>query len=83
MAKAERKAKMQKMASDLIARGYPHGKRASRPTHANYPKMGEVGSAAYRRLLAKKRKSNSEAAVEPMFDTKSAKRRGKNYKKAA
>jgi hypothetical protein len=62
MAASERRAKSQKSAADLIKRGFPHGKRASRPTHNNYPKIGEVGSAAYRRLMAKKRNSYSKAA---------------------
>ena len=50
MGKAEQKAKNSKMAADLVARGIWHGRRMTKPSHANYPKLNEVGSAAYRRL---------------------------------
>lgn len=56
MGKAEERAKMSKMASDLIARGYPHGKRMSKP----FPNSGGLtmvfapGSTKYQRLMASK-----------------------------
>lgn len=49
MGAAENRNKSQKMAADLVARGYPHGRRQSKGLD-NIPRMGEVGSAAYRRL---------------------------------
>lgn len=52
MALADQRAKSAKMAKDLIARGFYHGRRQSSP----YPNSGgmtfrltDVGSAAYRR----------------------------------
>lgn len=42
-------------AADLIRRGYPHGRRFTKGLD-NIPKLSDVGSAAYRRLMAKKRK---------------------------
>lgn len=54
MGKTERRNASQKMAADLVARGFWHGKRQSVGL-SNIPKMGEVGSAAYRRMIAKKR----------------------------
>jgi hypothetical protein len=50
MGRAESKAKNSAMASDLVARGIWHGKRTTTPRHNNYPKLTDVGSAAYRRL---------------------------------
>lgn len=50
MGAAENRAKSSKMASDMKAKGIYHGKRTTKPTHANYPKSNEVGSAAYRRM---------------------------------
>ncbi len=38
------------MAADLLKKGIWHGKRMTKPMHANYPSTTEVGSAAYRRL---------------------------------
>lgn len=44
------------MAADLKRRGINHGKRTT-STHAPAaPKMSDVGSAAYRRLMDRKRK---------------------------
>lgn len=57
MSKTNQRNASQKMAADLIARGYPHGRRMSVGL-SNIPKMGEVGSAAYRRLMAKKSGQN-------------------------
>lgn len=56
MALAQQREKSAKMAKDLIARGYPHGKRASKP----YPNSGGttgldlrmVGSSKYQRRQA-------------------------------
>lgn len=52
MGKSERKNKDQGMAADLLRRGLWHGKRATKGL-SNVPAMGEVGSAAYRRRIAK------------------------------
>lgn len=49
MGASERRVKDQKMAADLIKRGYYHGKRQSKGLD-NVPKMTEHGSAAYRRM---------------------------------
>lgn len=54
MGRAEHKAKNSAMAADLKARGYYHGKRMSKGL-SNIPSLGEVGSAAYRRLKAKEK----------------------------
>lgn len=59
MGAAENRAKSAKMASDMKAKGIYHGKRTTSPMHANYPKPGEVGSAAYRRLTKRKPSSAS------------------------
>jgi len=54
MGLAENRAKAAKMAKDLIQRGYPHGKRQSKP----YPNSGgstmvwQTGSAKYQRLMS-------------------------------
>lgn len=53
MALSDQRNRSQKMAKDLLDRGIYHGKRTTKPTHANYPKPNEVGSAAYRRLQKK------------------------------
>ncbi len=58
MAAGDQRAKSQKMAQDLKERGIWHGRRMTKPTHANYPKLTEVGSAAYRRLQMKSRAGN-------------------------
>jgi hypothetical protein len=52
MSAATQKVKDQKMAADLIARGYPHGKRATKGL-TNVPSLSDIGSAAYRRLKAR------------------------------
>lgn len=54
MAAAERRQASQRMVAHLAKRGYPHGRRESTPNHNNIP-VDQVGSAAYRRLMAKKR----------------------------
>lgn len=57
MGAAENRNRSQKMAADLIARGYPHGRRMSGP----YPNSGGMtmtfgpGSAKYQRLIAARR----------------------------
>lgn len=58
MSAGDQKAKSQKMAQDLKDRGIWHGRHMTKPMHANYPKLTEVGSAAYRRLQAKQRAGN-------------------------
>lgn len=53
MGLAENRAKAAKMAKDLIARGFPHGKRRSKP-HANSGGTTMTqgpGSAAYQRRM--------------------------------
>lgn len=44
-------------AADLIRRGYPHGRRFTKGL-SNIPKLNEVGSAAYRRAMDRKRKKS-------------------------
>lgn len=44
-------------ASDLIRRGFPHGRRMTKGLSA-IPNRDDVGSAAYRRLMEKKTKRN-------------------------
>jgi hypothetical protein len=45
-----RRKKDQEMAADLAKRGIYHGKRNAPVTQGiNYPHLGDVGSAAYRR----------------------------------
>lgn len=57
MGKAENRNRSQKMAADLLARGYYHGKRMSVGL-SNIP-VNEPGSASYRRAQkAKRRNSN-------------------------
>lgn len=41
------------MAADLVRRGYWHGRRMSKGL-SNIPNINDVGSAAYRRLMAKR-----------------------------
>lgn len=43
-----------KMAADLAKRGIYHGKRQTSTLAPPVPKISDVGSAAYRRLQAKK-----------------------------
>jgi len=50
VAAAERRQKNSKMASDLVKKGYYHGRRMTSPCHNNIP-VDMPGSAAYRRLL--------------------------------
>lgn len=52
MGLAENRAKAARMAKDLIARGYPHGKRQTKP-HPNSGSLTMVnapGSSKYQRL---------------------------------
>jgi hypothetical protein len=49
MGAAENRAKNSKMAADLKNRGIYHGKRLTKGLD-NIPKIGETGSAAYRRM---------------------------------
>lgn len=53
MAGNARSAKDSKMASDLVKRGIYHGKRLTKGLD-NIPRTGDVGSAAYRRMKAKR-----------------------------
>lgn len=57
MGLAENRIKSAKTAKDLIARGFPHGKRQSRP-HPNSGgmtfSMTAVGSSKYQRLMERK-----------------------------
>jgi hypothetical protein len=63
MALADQRAKSAKMAKDLVARGYPHGRRQSSP----YPNSGGTtavwapGSAKYQRRVQSAYKSNQGA----------------------
>lgn len=52
MSAATRK-KDHERAAYLKSIGIWHGRRMTKPTHANYPKLTETGSAAYRRMQAK------------------------------
>jgi hypothetical protein len=54
MGASENRAKNSKMAADLVKRGYYHGKRFSKGL-TNIPGLGEIGSAAYRRMQAAKK----------------------------
>ena len=49
MSAAERREKDRKMAADLKKRGIYHGKRLTSTTCDPTPRLGVVGSAAYRR----------------------------------
>lgn len=53
MSASSNREKNSKMAADLKNRGIYHGKRMTSPTHNNYPKLTDSGSAAYRRLMKK------------------------------
>ena len=54
MSASQQRERSQRMAADLIARGYPHGRRMSRPA----PNSGGLtmtegqGSSKYQRLMA-------------------------------
>lgn len=48
------RAKNSKMAADMVKRGIFHGKRTTTPHHNNMP-VDEAGSAAYRRMNARKK----------------------------
>ncbi len=56
MGASERKNRDRAMAAYPIAIGLPHGKRSSKGL-SNIPNLGEVGSAAYRRLTDQTKKS--------------------------
>jgi len=58
MSAASQREASQKMSQYMKERGIYHGKRLSKPMHANYPAPNEIGSAAYRRLRAKQQLSN-------------------------
>lgn len=58
MGAAENRNKSQAMAADLLKRGIWHGRRMTKGLD-NIPKPGEVGSAAYRRLVASRRARNA------------------------
>lgn len=58
MALGERRQRSQRAAEDLRRRGFFHGKRQGKPTHNNYPDPSQIGSAAYRRLMAKQNRNN-------------------------
>ena len=47
------------MSAHLKASGYPHGRRMSHTLAPTVPSMGDVGSAAYRRRVAKIVKENA------------------------
>lgn len=49
----DQRTKSQAMAADLVKRGIPHGKRTTVTNAPPVPRMGDVGSAAYRRLKAR------------------------------
>jgi hypothetical protein len=53
MGASENRAKNSKMAADLVKRGYYHGRRFSSGL-SNIPDLTKVGSAAYRRMVAKR-----------------------------
>lgn len=48
--RGSRRTKDQEMSADLKRRGFPHGKRQSTTNAPPIPNIGDVGSAAYRRL---------------------------------
>lgn len=57
MGAAENRNKSQAMAADLLKRGYPHGRRASRPApnSSGNTLTGGPGSSRYQRLVATQR----------------------------
>lgn len=63
MALADQRTRSAKMAKDLIARGYPHGKRMTKP----FPNSGGMtmvwaaGSSRYQRLIAKRQGATNGA----------------------
>lgn len=59
MGAAENRAKNSKMAADLKARGIYHGKRLTKGL-SNIPE-NLPGSAAYRRLMERRRRGNAAA----------------------
>lgn len=87
MSAADNKQKAQARAAYLKEHGIYHGdhhKTSLPPSHNNYP-TNQAGSAAYRRLMAKKRKRNERLGIpdaKPKV-TKSAKKKGKDYRKVA
>jgi hypothetical protein len=68
MSAAEQRTKSAAMAADLVRRGIWHGRRMTKPCHANYPNQNEIGSAAYRRI-DRTRKSQSGMAAEVFVAT--------------
>jgi hypothetical protein len=54
MSAQDQRARDQAMAANLIKQGYPHGRRFTKGL-SNIPDMKDVGSAAYRRRVAKER----------------------------
>ena len=54
MGVAENRTKNSKMAADLVKRGIWHGRRMTKGL-SNIPNLGDTGSAAYRRLMARYR----------------------------
>ena len=51
--KAANRSRDSEMASHLVKSGYPHGRRKSVTNAPCVPNMSDVGSAAYRRRIAK------------------------------
>jgi hypothetical protein len=51
-----RRTKSQEAAADLKRRGVYHGKHQTSTNAPPIPNLGDVGSAAYRRLMQKKAK---------------------------
>lgn len=58
MGASENRVKSQKMAADLLKRGYWHGRRATSGLSNIPDATREIGSAAYRRLMEKQRRGN-------------------------
>lgn len=55
MGASENRAKNSKMAADLVKRGYWHGRRFSKGLSNIPDATKETGSAAYRRLVGKRK----------------------------
>lgn len=58
MGKAEQRTKDAAMAAHLVKAGYPHGRRKSTTLAPPVPSPRDVGSAAYRRRMAKQERKS-------------------------
>ena len=83
MSAADNKQRAQARAAYLKSKGINHGdhhKTSLPPAHNNNP-VNEAGSAAYRRLMAKKRRRNERLGI--VETPKKVVKKGKKSRKAA